>query len=525
MNPTTPPDPALGLLNEVIEKLDFRRPATELLARLLDVMMKFLTAERAFLFGRAPPGQPPALRMKRLAAGASPRTGYSRTVIERVLASGHPAILQDLTDIAPDEASASLVQLAGTALRSVVACPLPAGKGIVGCLYLDSCAGLRDFSEKDLALLGSVAGAIGRLVEGVDHKEEIECENVRLRELVDSSGPATVPLEELVHPSSSALEPIRLARAAAAKDVSVLLAGETGTGKEVLAHFIHRCSARSAGPFVALNCAAMPEGLVESELFGCRRGAFTGADADRAGILERASGGTFFLDEVGELAPAVQAKLLRVLQDRVVVRLGETRPRKVDFRLISASHRNLAELAREGRFREDLYYRIAVLAVELPALRERSCDVPILMDHFIRTLAPGMGRAPPSASPAFAAALSSWPWPGNIRELRNVMERALVLAEGDVLDVTDLPPTMRPAGATLTGPEPASVTNTTPGGVPLPGYEEAFQAFEADYFQKLLDATGGNMSAVARLAGLTRYTVYRRMARVGLRLPPGEGAA
>jgi two-component system response regulator FlrC len=289
---------------------------------------------------------------------------------------------------------------------------------------------------------------------------------------------------------------LALVRAVAPRDTTVLVTGESGTGKELVARAIHGLSRRSAGPFVAVNSAAIPEHLVESELFGHEKGAFTGAVAARPGVFEAAAGGTVFLDEVGELPAAAQAKLLRVLQERTVTRLGATRTLDVDFRLIAATHRDLEALVRQGRFREDLYYRIAVLPLALPPLRERPEDLVPLVERFLRELEPTRAVR---LSPAAWERLRRHRWPGNVRELRNTVERALVLADGAVLEPRH-----------LQLDTPTSVAPADGGGAPTLREMERRAILEA------LEATGGNRKAAAERLGISLRTLQYRLKEYGL---------
>jgi two-component system response regulator FlrC len=289
---------------------------------------------------------------------------------------------------------------------------------------------------------------------------------------------------------------LALVRAVAPRDTTVLVTGESGTGKELVARAIHGLSRRSAGPFVAVNSAAIPENLVESELFGHEKGAFTGAVAARPGVFEAAAGGTVFLDEVGELPAAAQAKLLRVLQERTVTRLGATRTLDVDFRLIAATHRDLEALVRQGRFREDLYYRIAVLPLALPPLRDRPEDLRPLVERFLRELEP---RRAVEVSAAAWERLRRHRWPGNVRELRNTVERALVLADGPVLEPQH-----------LQLDTPTSVAPADGGGAPTLREMERRAILEA------LEATGGNRKAAAERLGISLRTLQYRLKEYGL---------
>jgi len=296
-------------------------------------------------------------------------------------------------------------------------------------------------------------------------------------------------------------------------ETTVLLTGESGTGKEVVAHLIHRGSRRAEGPFVALNCAALPEALLESELFGYEKGAFTGAVSARAGRLEQAAGGTLFLDELGEMSPAVQAKFLRVLQEREFQRLGGTRMLKADVRVVAATNRDLKEAMTRGAFREDLYYRLHVFAIHLPPLRERPEDILPLLEHFLSQLGPVViGRPAAGISREARAQFLAHPWPGNVRELRNVVERALILCEGGLINPEHLPWRAEPARSALL-PTP-SVPQPVVGEFPAQGVD--LEAMERTLIERALKQAGQNKSKAARLLGLTRTKLYTRMQRFGL---------
>ena len=293
---------------------------------------------------------------------------------------------------------------------------------------------------------------------------------------------------------------------AAASNATVLLGGETGTGKEAAAESIHRESARASGPFIVVDCGAIPSNLLESELFGHEKGAFTGAVAARSGAFEEASGGTLFLDEIGELEPDLQPKLLRVLEKREIKRVGSSRYAPVDGRVIAATHRNLRAEVNSKAVRSDLYYRLAVVEVTLPPLRERRDDLPLLVENLLERL--GLSVAPEAAlvrSPEFHAALARHAWPGNVRELRNYVERCLALAEQAPFD-----PELAAGG------EPAAPTVDT--SVPLKSAREKWTAvFERAYLEKILADNDGNVTAAARAAGVDRIHFYRLLWRNGLK--------
>src|SRR5882762_5305009 len=310
-----------------------------------------------------------------------------------------------------------------------------------------------------------------------------------------------------------------LAQAAkvAPAETTALLTGESGTGKEVVAHLIHRGSRRADGPFVALNCAALPEALLESELFGYEKGAFTGAVSARAGRLEQAAGGTLFLDEVGEMSPAVQAKFLRVLEEREFQRLGGTRTLKADVRVIAATNRDLKAAMTQGAFREDLYYRLHVFAIHLPPLRERKEDILPLLEHFVQALGPAViGRPAAGISRKTREYVLAHSWPGNVRELRNAVERALVLCEGGLINPEHLPWRVEASKSAPLIPLPAPAAPAPPAGGEFPAQGVDLEAIERELIEGALKQTGRNKSRAARLLGLSRSKLYSRMERFGL---------
>jgi two-component system response regulator HydG len=279
-------------------------------------------------------------------------------------------------------------------------------------------------------------------------------------------------------------------RRASKGHATVLVTGESGTGKELVARAIHYESERAAAPFVAVNCGAIPQDLLESELFGHVKGAFTGAAETRAGYFITADGGTVFLDEIGETSPAMQVKLLRVLQDKQVSMLGSTRPRAVDVRVIAATNKNLEQLVRSGSFREDLYFRINVLSLLVPPLRERGSDILELTRHFVRKFSAEYGRAAPTLSDRVLEIFQSYPWPGNVRELENAIQRLIVMTDGDSVDAADLPPLMR----FTAGPVEEDLTRT-------------LAQVEAEYVRRVLASVGGNKSRAAKILDVDRKTL------------------
>jgi two-component system NtrC family response regulator len=296
-----------------------------------------------------------------------------------------------------------------------------------------------------------------------------------------------------------------MASRVAASDTTVLLEGESGTGKELLAKAIHVNSHRSRGPFVTVNCAAIPENLLESELFGHRRGAFTGAIADKQGKFEAANRGTIFLDEVGELPLLLQVKILRVLQEREVDKVGETRPIKVDVRVIAATNRSLEKMTADASFREDLYYRLAVVSIRVPPLRERSDDIPLLVDHFLAKHAERLGRPRPSVDKAVYSAFNLYAWPGNIRELENVIERALVLDRDGLLGLDDLPDRLKASGQRIGNLR-----------IELPDEGISLEDVERELLLAALEKHNWNQTRAAAHLNFTRSTLRYRMQNFGL---------
>ncbi|HSK19236.1 MAG TPA: sigma-54 dependent transcriptional regulator, partial [Longimicrobiales bacterium] len=333
----------------------------------------------------------------------------------------------------------------------------------------------------------------------------LRTENARLRaELATQYG-------DIIGGAASMRELYRLIDRAAPTDVTVLITGESGTGKELVARALHARSRRSRRAFVALNCSAIPAALVESELFGHVRGAFTGADRDRAGIFEAAAGGTLFLDEIGDLAEPAQAKLLRAIEERTITRVGATAPIEVDARVIAATNRPLDTMIAEGSFREDLLYRLAVFQVTLPPLRERREDIAALAVHFTAAAAERHRLEPLPLDGAARRALLAHTWPGNVRELRNAIERALVVADGAAITVADLPSSIVGSVAPL-APADAAVAE-------LPYIEardRAMDTFDRAFLAAALERHDGNVSATARALGLHRQSLQKMLRRVGL---------
>jgi transcriptional regulator with GAF, ATPase, and Fis domain len=409
-------------------------------------------------------------------------------------------------------------------LRSVLAVPLRQKGRVIGTIYVDHRFRRGAFDEqavelvRELADIAAVAIDNARLVEENQRRAaEIAELNRRLEaEVVEKEAElATVKArlpageraglrnayEAIVGRSPAILDMLRTLDRVADTRLPVVIAGESGTGKELVARAVHDGGARRSAPFVAVNCSAVPEPLLESELFGHVRGAFTGADRDRRGLFEVADGGTLFLDEVADTGAGMQAKLLRVLQEGEIRRVGDDRTRKVDVRIVAASNRPLEVMVREGRFREDLYYRLAVVQVAVPPLRDRVEDIPQLAAHLLaRSTDPA-----PQLTKAALARLCSYTWPGNVRELDNELARAAALAGGPRIDVADLSP---------------HIASTSPAPRRRPGTELVLrtqvESLERALVEEALSRTNGNQTAAARLLGLSRFGLQKKLRRYGI---------
>ena len=384
-----------------------------------------------------------------------------------------------------------------------------------------------------ITAFGSVEGAVDAMREGACHYLEKPVDLAELDEVVErvlerrqlisenrmlkaqlretyraNSGPGdngSPRLEGIISRDPAMEEVLNMVARSAPSRASVLVRGESGTGKELVARAIHAASPRQERPFVAVNCAALNENLIESELFGHEKGAFTGADQQRHGRFEQADGGTLFIDEVAEVPPEVQVKLLRVLQERTIERVGGNAPTEVDVRLISATHQNLDELVASGRFREDLYYRLNVVSIEVPPLRQRRQDIPLLVDHFLQRYSSENGKEICEVSREVMDLLMRHPYPGNVRELQNVVERAVVMTRTDVITQSDLPAEIREMGGS-----PAAVDDSSS----LP---DQVEALERRAIENALNQVQGVQSRAAELLGITERNLRYKLKKYGFK--------
>jgi len=520
------------------------RPET-LPDRILDAATELAGAERGFLIQRSAPGggeeSAPAAETE---AGAGRAAGsawevvaarnldrenvrkalrkVSHSITSGVLETGVPFRSDDAFNDETIEPRASVTELK---LRSVLCVPMRVGEEVIGCLYVDNRFAHGQFDDGIQELLEAFADQAALALERVHLMQEnervrrsLELANADLKNALAEQSRALDSLSEVMTPGSADLRfdyssIVGRGRAVNAMlavidritegSFPVLLLGESGTGKELVARVLHDNGPRSGGPFVGVNCGAIAEGLLESELFGCVRGAFTGAIKDREGLVEAASGGVLFLDEIGEMSLGLQAKLLRVLQEKTVRRVGGNDEIAVDVRVISATNRNLATEVAAGRFREDLYYRLKVVQVEVPPLRERREDIPLLIEHFLQQLIAESGgdRQLPEVTRECLERMIAHDWPGNVRELQNEITRMFALTDGSF------------------GPELVAHLSSAPrtGAEGVRGLiGRRMVDVEAELIRATLEATGGKRGDAARMLGIPRRTFYNRLKALGI---------
>jgi two-component system response regulator AtoC len=431
------------------------------------------------------------------------RTAESADAALAALADGAVDVM--LSDVRmPGEDGISLLKRVQSRHPSV-SCILITAYGSVETAVEAMKQGAFDFLTKPVNL-----DRLELLIDRALHTRDVEAKNQALEAQLDKK----FGLESIIGSSPAMQELFDVIRQVAPTQASVLIQGPSGTGKELVANAIHRLSSRSRGPFVAVHCAALSPTLLESELFGHEKGAFTGAVSRRKGRFEQADGGTLFLDEIGEIEPAIQVKLLRVLEERRFERVGGDETIEVDIRLLTATNRDLKKLVEEGIFREDLYYRLSVVPVNLPPLSERAGDIPLLADHFIRDFAERNGRAITGITPDAVNLLCAYSWPGNVRELRNTIERMVVLSSGGRLTARDVPPQIRAAGNAPAGGGTAANNASSPS-TPQPAAGSLAETEK----RKILDVLAkhrGNRTRAAVELGISRRTLHRKLNEYGI---------
>ncbi|MBK8253478.1 MAG: sigma 54-interacting transcriptional regulator [Polyangiaceae bacterium] len=499
------------------EKLIGRRDLDQLLETMLDDVIDLTHADKGFLLllegAEAQAAEPddgthkPRIETdKRLAVRAARNVrkeaitdmhgGISDSIVRQVIESGRPVIVSDALADTTFGRSDSVIAMK---LSSVMCAPLLSQGQVIGALYVGNDKIKHLFERTQLELLSIFASQASLLLQNAMLLNALRADKAKLvAELHDKR------FGEIIGACPSMLEVFRKLQKVASTDISVLITGETGTGKELIAKEIHRRSPRHNGPFVTINCGAIPENLIESELFGHVRGAFTGAVASRPGKFQTADKGTLFLDEIGELPLNLQVKLLRALQERVVFRVGDSKPEKVDIRIVAATNRNLEEEIRANNFREDLYYRLNVVNIWLPPLRDRGDDVLIIAKVLLSKYADELASAVKGFSPAALAAIKKYTWPGNIRQLENRIKKALVLCEKTLLSAEDLD----------LGPQAET---------PIMPLEKAKEEFQRRYVLEALERNNGNRTQTARDLGVDPRTIFRYLEKEQNPMPSGAG--
>jgi transcriptional regulator with GAF, ATPase, and Fis domain len=469
-----------------------------LLHSMLDALVEITGAERGVLL-LVESGQPvvrAARNVKR--ETITDTTGaVSDSIVRHVLENRRPLIVSDAL---ADTSFGKSVSVVAMSLSSVMCVPLLASGELLGVLYVGSERVKDLFERRTLDVMTIFAAQASLILENAMLLRSLRADKDKLtRELSDKK------FGDIIGSCASMLEVFKKLQKVASTDISVMITGETGTGKELIARELHRRSQRVSGPFVTINCGAIPENLIESELFGHVKGAFTGAIASRPGKFQAANGGTLFLDEIGELPVNLQVKLLRALQERAVYRVGDSRPEKVDIRVVAATNRNLEEEIKRGAFREDLYYRLNVVNIFLPPLRERGDDVLIIAKALLSKYADEMGSKVVGFSPAALGAIRKHTWPGNIRQLENHIKKALVLCDKALLSPEDLD----------LGPDAQS---------PILPLEKAKEEFQRKYVLDALERNNGNRTQTARDLGVDPRTIFRYLeAERGATPPAGSG--
>jgi transcriptional regulator with GAF, ATPase, and Fis domain len=496
-------------LHEFSEKLMTMKDLEELLEAMLDAVIEVTGAEKGLILllddaytGATPAGESKAhVRASRHVNKETitdPSGQVSDSIVRRVIETGRPLIVSDALTDDQFGSSKSVVALR---LSSVMCAPLVAQGHVVGALYVgnDRVKGL--FQKSQIDLLSIFAGQASLILQNAMLLSTLRADKEKLAaELKDKR------FGEIIGVCPSMMEVFRKLQKVATTDISVLITGETGTGKELIAREVHRRSNRANGPFIVINCGAIPENLIESELFGHVKGAFTGAIASRPGKFQAADRGTLFLDEIGELPLNLQVKLLRALQERVVFRVGDSKPEKVDIRIVAATNRVLEEEIRAGRFREDLYYRLNVVNLFLPALRQRGDDVVIIAKALLSKYADELKSSVQGFTPQALAAIKKNPWPGNIRQLENRIKKALVLCDKALLGVEDLE--LDQAGES-----------------PILPLEKAKEEFQRKYVLEVLERNNGNRTQTARDLGVDPRTIFRYLEREHNPMPSGAGGS
>lgn len=484
---STLPAEQLQALFEIAQVLNSITDIDELLDRVMDIAVQTVEGERGFLvFTDYGASEGLIVRTARniTPEAAMSISDISRSIVQGVIDSQKEVLTVDATTDPRFSGSESVIF---KQIRAVVCVPFLIRGKILGAIYLDSKMRREGFTQDTLSFLKAFSNLAAIAIENAQLMATLRDENYQLRSEVQR----TYQFQEIVGNSTRMQEVFELLGKIINSDISVLLEGESGTGKELVARALHYNGPRRDKPFITQFCGNLSETLLESELFGHKRGAFTGAISDKKGLMEIANGGTFFLDEIADVPPSVQAKILRVLQDGEYRRVGDTETRKVDVRFVSATNKSLAQEVERGNFREDLYYRLNVITVKMPPLRERMGDIPLLVQHFLAKHATKAGERVKKVTPEAMRILDTYHWPGNVRELENALERAIVLSEdGDI----------------------------TPDELVIPRVSKSMRAakslkeHEKDFVLRTLDEMNGNKTRTAEVLGVSLRWLHYKLA-------------
>jgi transcriptional regulator with GAF, ATPase, and Fis domain len=484
-------------LYEMIRALNSETDPDMLLESILDMALRAVSAERGMILLRESADGAFSVRLARNLESETERDAeeYSRGIVARAGAGKSVLAL----DAGEDERFRDLKSVSMYGIRSLMCVPLRSRSSIIGTVYLDSRREGTLFTQDDLRFIEAFADHAALALQNARERADLELENRQLRAATETR----LHFGNLVGRSEAMQKVFHLIEKVAASELPVLIQGESGTGKELVARAIHFNGPRKRRIILSENCAAIPETLLESELFGHVRGSFTGAERDRQGLFEQADGGTLFLDEVGDMSPAMQARLLRALEAGEIRRVGGDRAIEVDVRVIAATHRDLSREVEAGGFREDLYYRLQVLAIDIPPLRERVEDIPLLMDHVLERIAKERGRERARVDPGVRALLERYGWPGNVRQLENVLQRLVLLAGEAVITRSELD-------------SDASLRETLLGGASPEEESFSLDRGARDQLRRALEAAAGNRERAAELLGVSRATIYRKIKQYDL---------
>jgi transcriptional regulator with GAF, ATPase, and Fis domain len=485
-------------LHEFSERLLANYEIGQLLESLMDAVIEITSADKGFLILL----EGAELRVKvarnlRRENLADALEQLSDSIVDKVVKTRRALIVSDALS---DQEFKNAMSVMNLKLSSVMCVPLLERGNLLGCLYVGSSQVARLFDESHLEALTIFAAQASLIIRNALLVNELKLDNRLLSEKLEQ-----LRFGDIIGACPAMQEVFRKVQRVATTDISVLITGETGTGKELIARELHRRSGRAKGPFITLNCGAIPENLLESELFGHVRGAFTGAVANKPGKFHAADGGTLFLDEIGEMPLNLQVKILRALQEKVVVRVGDTRPETVDIRVLAATNRNLETEIKNNRFREDLYYRLNVVNLHLPPLRERGEDVMVIAKYLLHRYSAEYGGTVKGVSPNAMIAIRKFGWPGNIRQLENHIKKACVLADRALLGAEDL----------------GLSADVLPAILPL---AEAKERFQRDYINQVLELNNGNRTKTARDLDVDPRTIFRHLEKEDGSAGPDESA-